>query len=132
MEQRVLDICDKETSDKEVQVCYYMTTVKRDVASAIKNGLPFDRICEKLAQKDGDICHVKYRKCSNLCQLYLPPLTQTAKATDWNEVDPSSLKVKDLKALLKEVGEDCKGCVEKADFAKKVDEIKAKKLKGEL
>lgn len=64
MEQRVLDICDKETGDKEVQVCYYITTVKRDVASAIKNGLPYDRVCEKLAQKDGDICHVKYRKFS--------------------------------------------------------------------
>lgn len=38
-------------------------------------------------------------------------------------MDLKKLKVKDLKKILEEWGESCKGCAEKSDFIRKITEL---------
>ncbi|KAG8007234.1 Mesencephalic astrocyte-derived neurotrophic factor [Nibea albiflora] len=71
--------------------------------------VPVDKICEKLKKKDSQICELKYDK-----QL------------DLTTVDLKKLKVKDLKKILEEWGESCKGCAEKSDFIRKITELMPK------
>ena len=46
------------------------------------------------------------------------------KQIDWNEIDLKKLRVKELKKILMDWGEHCRGCVEKRDFIEKIDQIK--------
>lgn len=50
------------------------------------------------------------------------------KQIDLTKVNLKKLKVKDLKKILSDWGEDsaCKGCAEKSDFIKKVEELMPK------
>ena len=50
------------------------------------------------------------------------------KQIDLTKVELKKLKVKDLKKILSDWGEDnaCKGCAEKSDFIKKVEELMPK------
>lgn len=48
------------------------------------------------------------------------------KQVDLSSVDLKKLKVKDLKKILEEWGESCKGCVEKSDFIRKINELMPK------
>ncbi|XP_062616546.1 mesencephalic astrocyte-derived neurotrophic factor-like [Saccostrea cucullata] len=72
---------------------------------------------------DNQICDLKYDKQIDLTKVVL-----------------KKLKVKDLKKILSDWGEDnaCKGCAEKTDFIKKVEELmpkyapEAAKLREEL
>lgn len=41
-------------------------------------------------------------------------------------MDLKKLKVKDLKKILDEWGESCKGCAEKSDFIRKITELMPK------
>lgn len=59
----------------------------------------------------------------------VPP---TEKQLDWKTLDINKLKVKDLKKILADWGEDCKGCTEKTEFVKRVQELKPKFVKDEL
>jgi hypothetical protein len=47
--------------------CYYIggsehsaTTMMRDISTPMKNGLPADRICEKLKPKNGAVCELQF------------------------------------------------------------------------
>lgn len=48
------------------------------------------------------------------------------KQLDLTTVDLKKLKVKDLKKILEEWGESCKGCAEKSDFIRKITELMPK------
>lgn len=48
------------------------------------------------------------------------------KQLDLSTVDLKKLKVKDLKKILEEWGESCKGCAEKSDFIRKITELMPK------
>lgn len=48
------------------------------------------------------------------------------KQLDLTSVDLKKLKVKDLKKILEEWGESCKGCAEKSDFIRKITELMPK------
>lgn len=50
----------------------------------------------------------------------------TDKTLDLSKVDLKKLKVKDLKAILLEWDEKCKGCTEKSDFIKLIEELMPK------
>ena len=52
-------------------------------------------------------------------------LTIPEKQIDLTNVDLKKLKVKDLKKILSDWDEDkaCKGCAEKSDFIKKIEEL---------
>jgi hypothetical protein len=57
--------------------------------------------------------------------LSLPP-HRADKQVDLSTVDLKKLKVKDLKKILEEWGESCKGCAEKSDFIRKITELMPK------
>lgn len=54
------------------------------------------------------------------------------KPLDWKTIDLKKMRVKELKNILGEWGEACKGCTEKTDFIKRIEELKPKYVKDEL
>uniref|UniRef100_A0A3P9JN66 Mesencephalic astrocyte-derived neurotrophic factor n=1 Tax=Oryzias latipes TaxID=8090 RepID=A0A3P9JN66_ORYLA len=102
-----------EAKGKENRFCYYIgatsdaaTKIINEVSKPLSYHAPVEKICEKLKKKDSQICELKYDK-----QL------------DLSTVDLKKLKVKDLKKILEEWGESCKGCAEKSDFIRKITEL---------
>ncbi|XP_077459476.1 mesencephalic astrocyte-derived neurotrophic factor [Stigmatopora argus] len=101
---------------KENRFCYYIgatsdaaTKIINEVSKPLAYHVPVDKICEKLKKKDGQICELRYDK-----------------QVDLSSVDLKKLKVKDLKKILEEWGESCKGCAEKSDFIRKIGELMPK------
>jgi len=56
----------------------------------------------------------------------------TEKTIDLSTVDLNKLKVRDLKKILSDWDETCDGCIEKADFIKKIENVKPKHFRNEL
>ncbi|XP_051549576.1 mesencephalic astrocyte-derived neurotrophic factor-like [Myxocyprinus asiaticus] len=115
IENALLKAC-KEAKGKENRFCYYIgatsdaaTKIINEVSKPMSYHMPADKICEKLKKKDSQICELKYDK-----------------QVDLSSVDLKKLKVKDLKKILEEWGESCKGCVEKSDFIRKINELMPK------
>jgi hypothetical protein len=54
------------------------------------------------------------------------------KAIDWATVDFNKMRVKELKKILDEWNEQCKGCTEKSEYVKRIEELKPKYVKSEL
>ena len=54
------------------------------------------------------------------------------KTIDIKSVDLKKLKVRDLRKILSEWDEACDGCIEKADFIKRIEELKPKYVRSEL
>ena len=72
--------------------------------------MPADKICrEKLLKKDPQICDLKYDK-----------------QIDIDTVDLKKLKVKDLKKILSDWGENSSGFTEKSEYIKRIEELKPK------
>lgn len=94
-----------ELGQKEKKMCYYMDPIKRNVAHPFSLKMPKDRVCKRLKKDNEDICNVKYA---------------VKVAKDSSAKDVSKLRVKALKAILNDRGVDCNGCLEKADYVKKV------------
>ncbi|XP_032405717.1 mesencephalic astrocyte-derived neurotrophic factor [Xiphophorus hellerii] len=115
IEKELLKSCS-DTKGKENRFCYYIgatsdaaTKMVNEVSKPLSYHVPVDKICEKLKKKDSQICELRYDK-----QL------------DLTTVDLKKLKVKDLKKILDEWGESCKGCAEKSDFIRKITELMPK------
>jgi len=112
----------KSLVQRENRFCYYIggtedaaTTIINEVSKPMSFSLPAEKICEKLKPKDGQICELKYEK-----QL------------DWKNINLSKMKVKELKKILLGWNDNCKGCLEKSDFIKRIEELKPKFVKEEL
>lgn len=102
--------------------CFYIgalpesaTSIMNDVSKPLSWSMPPTKVCEKLRAKDAQICDLKFDK-----------------EVDWKTVDLKKLKVKELKKILENWGEVCKGCSEKTDFIAKINEVKPKYVKTEL
>ncbi|KTG38834.1 hypothetical protein cypCar_00044565 [Cyprinus carpio] len=115
IEKALLKSC-KEAKGKENRFCYYIgatsdaaTKIINEVSKPMSYHVPVEKICEKLKKKDSQICELKYDK-----------------QVDLSSVDLKKLKVKDLKKILEEWGESCKGCAEKSDFIRKINELMPK------
>ncbi|XP_028432428.1 mesencephalic astrocyte-derived neurotrophic factor isoform X1 [Perca flavescens] len=115
IENAIVKSC-KEAKGKDNRFCYYIgatsdaaTKIINEVSKPLSYHAPVEKICEKLKKKDSQICELKYDK-----QL------------DLTTVDLKKLKVKDLKKILEEWGESCKGCAEKSDFIRKITELMPK------
>ncbi|XP_041835969.1 mesencephalic astrocyte-derived neurotrophic factor [Melanotaenia boesemani] len=115
IETALLKTC-KDAKGKENRFCYYIgatsdaaTKITNEVSKPLSYHVPVEKICEKLKKKDTQICELRYDK-----QL------------DLTTVDLKKLKVKDLKKILEEWGESCKGCAEKSDFIRKITELMPK------
>ncbi|KAH7727270.1 Protein Y54G2A.23 [Aphelenchoides avenae] len=107
---------------KENKLCFYIgalpesaTSIMNEVSKPLSWSMPPTKVCEKLKAKDAQICDLKYDK-----------------DIDWKTVDLKKLKVKDLKKILENWGEVCKGCTEKTDFIARINELKPKFVKSEL
>ncbi|KAK3103651.1 hypothetical protein FSP39_020763 [Pinctada imbricata] len=117
IEEAFMDFC-KNLRGKEERFCYYIGGLKTSatyilgaMAKPISWSMPALKVCEKLKDKDPQICDLKYDK-----------------QIDLSKVDLKKLKVKDLKKILSDWNEDqaCKGCAEKSDFIRVVEELMPK------
>ncbi|KAG7472924.1 hypothetical protein MATL_G00114090 [Megalops atlanticus] len=115
IENALVKVC-KDAKGKDNRLCYYIgatsdaaTKIVNEVSKPLSYHVPVEKVCEKLKKKDSQICELRYDK-----QL------------DLSTVDLKKLKVKDLKKILEEWGEGCKGCVEKSDFIRKINELMPK------
>jgi hypothetical protein len=107
IEQALGDYCAQETlNSREKKMCYYIDPIKRDVAQPFSLGMPTLKLCQRISKQNPEICTVKF-----------PVQTQNLEKQDL-----SKLRVKQLKQILSERGVECKGCVEKEEFIKKVQE----------
>ncbi|XP_012287091.1 mesencephalic astrocyte-derived neurotrophic factor homolog [Orussus abietinus] len=104
----------KTTKSKENRFCYYMggleesaTGILGELSKPVSWSMPADKVCERLKKKDAQICDLRYEK-----------------QIDWNTVDLNKLKVRDLKKILNDWDEECKACVEKRDYIKRIEELK--------
>ena len=53
-----------------------------------------------------------------------PHAPHSDKEIDFSTVDLKKLRVKELKKILSNWGEDCRGCAEKTDFISKINAVK--------
>jgi len=119
--EKIREICGSRKG-KDNKFCFYIgalpdsaTSIMTDVSKPLSWSMPPEKVCEKLRSKDQQICELKYDQ-----------------AIDWKTVDLNKLRVKDLKKILEEWGEQCKGCTEKTDFVARINELKPKHVKSEL
>lgn len=99
--------CAKSSlNSKEKKICYYIDPIKRDVAQPFSLGMPSLKVCQRINKSNPEICTVK----------------NPVKTEKMAEQDISKLRVKQLKQILADRGVECKGCVEKEEFVKRVKE----------
>uniref|UniRef100_S4RGZ2 Mesencephalic astrocyte-derived neurotrophic factor n=1 Tax=Petromyzon marinus TaxID=7757 RepID=S4RGZ2_PETMA len=115
VEKELIKTCS-DAKGKENRLCYYLgatsdaaTKITNEVSKPLSFHVPVAKICEKLKKQDSQICELKYEK-----------------QIDLGTVDLKKLKVKDLKRILDDWGEGCKGCAEKSDFIRKINELMPK------
>jgi hypothetical protein len=97
--------CSKDTlNSKEKKICYYIDPIKRDVAQPFSLGMSSLKVCQRITKSNPEICTVK----------------NPVKTEKMAVQDISKLRVKQLKQILADRGVECKGCVEKEEFVKKV------------
>jgi hypothetical protein len=131
IEIRFKQFC-KNLKGKDERFCYYVggletsaTYIVNEMTKPISWGMPAEKVCEKLRRKDSQICDLKYEK-----------------EIDLGSVSLTKLKVSDLKKILSNWGEECRGCSEKMEFVKMVQQLlpkynpaaaaKQSKLSGDL
>uniref|UniRef100_A0A8C0X421 Mesencephalic astrocyte-derived neurotrophic factor n=1 Tax=Castor canadensis TaxID=51338 RepID=A0A8C0X421_CASCN len=115
IEKELITFC-REARGKENRLCYYIgatddaaTKIINEVSKPLAAHIPVEKICEKLKKKDSQICELKYDK-----------------QIDLSTVDLKKLRVKELKKILDDWGEMCKGCAEKSDYIRKINELMPK------
>ena len=96
----------KDLGAREKKICYYIDPIKRDVAHPFSLGMPSLKLCERIDKANPEICSVKF----------------PVKTEKMEKQDLSKLRVKQLRSILADRGVACIGCIEKADFVKKVQE----------
>jgi mesencephalic astrocyte-derived neurotrophic factor len=107
IEKAMGNFCARENlNNREKKICYYIDPIKRDVAQPFSLGMPTLKLCQRISKTNPEICTVKF-----------PVQTENL-----DKKDLSKLRVKQLKQILSERGVECKGCVEKEEFIKMVQE----------
>lgn len=107
IEQALGEYCSNESLPaREKKICYYIDPIKRDVAQPFSLGMTVDRVCKRINKANPEICSVKF----------------PVKTENLEPKDLTKLRVKQLKSILLDRGVECKGCVEKEEFIKKVQE----------
>mmetsp|Transcript_4853 Transcript_4853/g.7074 ORF Transcript_4853/g.7074 Transcript_4853/m.7074 type:complete len:164 (+) Transcript_4853:74-565(+) len=107
IEKALGDFCANEgLSSREKKICYYIDPIKRDVAQPFSLGMTPLKVCQRINKSNPEICTVKF------------PI----KTEKLEKKDLSKLRVKQLKQILGQRGVECKGCVEKSEFIKKVQD----------
>jgi len=103
----------KKTKKDDNRFCYYVggleesaTGIVGEMSAPVSWGMPADKVCMKLYRKDNQICDLKYDKTLDLAKVNL-----------------KKLKVKDLKKILSDWDEQCRGCTEKSDYIKLIEDL---------
>ena len=106
----------KTAKKDDNRLCYYIgatedaaTSIVGELTKPVSWGVPANKVCLKLYKKDEQICELKYEK-----------------QIDLSNVNLKKLKVKDLKNILSDWDEQCRGCTEKTDYVKRVEELMEK------
>jgi len=106
----------KTAKNKDRKFCYYIgatpdaaTYILKEVTKPLGFFKPPSAICANLKKKDSQICDLVYEK-----------------ELDWKNINLKKMRVKELKKILGDWEEDCKGCVEKSDFIKKIESVRNK------
>lgn len=47
-------------SAHEKKICYFVDTIKRDVAQPFSLGMPADKLCQRISTQNSEICSVKF------------------------------------------------------------------------
>ena len=97
---------DNKLTAREKKICYYIDPIKRDVAQPFSLGMPSLKVCQRITKSNPEICTVKF----------------PVKTEKMEKKDLSKLRVKQLKSILADRGVECKGCLEKEEFIKKVQD----------
>ncbi|XP_040564774.1 mesencephalic astrocyte-derived neurotrophic factor homolog [Lepeophtheirus salmonis] len=107
---------------RENRFCYYLggtedaaTGILGEMSKPLSWGMPSEKVCVKIQKKDKQICELRYDK-----------------QIDLKNVNLKKLKVRDLKKILNDWDEICDGCLEKADFIKRIEELKPKHMREGL
>merc|ERR1719384_808559 len=121
IEKEFVKFC-KPLKTKENRFCYFLggtadaaTGILGEMSKPLSWGMPALKVCEKLKKKDRQVCELAYDK-----------------QIDFKSVDLKKLKVRDLKKILSDWEETCDGCLEKADYIKRIEEVKPKHVRDEL
>ncbi|XP_002127331.2 mesencephalic astrocyte-derived neurotrophic factor homolog [Ciona intestinalis] len=121
IDEKLREVC-KKARGKENRFCYYIggtedaaTGLLQEVTKPCSYHLPAQKICEKLKKKDAQICELRYEK-----------------QIDWKNVNLNKMRVKQLKKILMDWGEECKGCLEKQEFVDRVKELMPQYVRDEL
>lgn len=103
----------KSTKGDDNRFCYYVggleesaTGMLSEMSKPVSWSMPADKVCMKLYRKDEQICDLRYEK-----------------TFDYSKVDFKKLKVSELKNILSEWGEQCRGCSEKSDYVRLIEEV---------
>eukprot|EP00049_Salpingoeca_infusionum_P004032 m.74026 g.74026 ORF g.74026 m.74026 type:complete len:172 (-) comp12385_c0_seq1:171-686(-) len=111
------DYCAKTHINKENRFCYYLgatedaaTGLINEMTGPVSRFMPPAAVCSKLKKKDSQLCELQYDE-----------------EIDLSTIDLSKQRVKVLKKILSEkFGDACKGCLEKRDFIKRIEELKSR------
>lgn len=121
IERKFKELC-LDSKKAENRFCYYIggleesaTKIVPEMSKPLSWGLPVEKVCERLEKKDSQVCELRYEK-----------------TIDFKTVDFKKLRVRDLKKILSDWDESCDGCIEKADFIKRIEELKPKYVREEL
>jgi len=113
--EKLKKACSK-AKNRDRKFCFYIgatpdaaTYIVKEVTKPLGFYKPADKICENLKKKDAQICDLVYEK-----------------ELDWKNINLKKMRVKELKKILGDWEEDCKGCVEKSDFIKKIESVRNK------
>lgn len=106
VESALGEYCESPPGPREKKICYYIDPIKRDVAQPFSLGMPVEKVCKRIDKANPEICSVKF----------------PVKTENLEKKDLSKLRVKQLKSILADRGVECKGCVEKEEFIKKVQD----------
>lgn len=106
IEASIGEYCENAKNAREKKLCYYIDPIKREVAQPFSTGMPSLKVCKRISSQNPEICTVKY-----------PIATEKLEKQDL-----SKMRVKQLKAILSERGTECKGCVEKDEYIRRVQE----------
>ncbi|XP_068758415.1 mesencephalic astrocyte-derived neurotrophic factor homolog [Montipora capricornis] len=114
IQQKLKAACGK-AKNKENRFCYYIggtsdaaTGMLNEITKPLSYHKPPEKICERLKTLDAQICELQYDK-----------------QIDLNTVDLKKLRVKQLKKILSDWDEECVGCLEKSDFIRRIEQLKA-------
>lgn len=103
IEEKIQAYCDqKKISQSHKKICYYITPIKREISQPLKNGVPVEKICPRLKKKSAEVCAVT------------APVKVEKGKTDYN-----SMRVKQLKSILRDRGVTCENCLEKKEFVQR-------------